>query len=71
MDHTQILQSIQEAYGAGRSVESVMRARMAVVRAGAESDGDVILSPSMEYGRTIYKKRRCGKVASFFRCLLR
>ncbi len=71
MDCTQILRSIHEAYGSGRPVESVMRARMAVVRAGIDPESEVMLSPSVEHGRTIYMKHRRGKVASFFRCLLR
>ena len=71
LDKTQILRSIHEAYGAGRPVESVMRERMAIIRAGVSPEDVRTPLPSVEYGRSIYKKRRCGKVASFFRCLLR
>ena len=71
LDRAQILRSIHEAGRSGRSVESVMRDRMAVVRGGANSGEASAPSPSMEYGRSVYKKRRCGKVASFFRCFLR
>ena len=52
-------------------MESVMRERMAVVRAGGHCDNVGAMLPSIEYGRSVYKKRGCGKVASFFRCLLR
>ena len=71
LDRTQILRSIQEAYGAGRPVESVMRERMAIMRAGVNPEYASLLMPDMEFGRTCYRKRKCGKVASFFRCLLR
>ncbi|MFT4547028.1 MAG: hypothetical protein ACI9UA_001055 [Pseudoalteromonas tetraodonis] len=71
LDRTQILRSIHEAYGAGHPVESVMRERMAVVRAGVDPANIRVILPSMEYGSSVYKRRRCGKVASFFRCLLR
>jgi hypothetical protein len=71
MDRTQILRSIREAYGSGKPVESVMRERMAAVRAGVCPDEPGAKPPSIEYGRSAYKKRGCGKVASFLRCLLR
>ena len=71
LDRTQILRSIQDAYRAGRPVEAVMRARMTVVRARVDPEREQVELSSMEYGRSVYKKRRCGKVASFFRCLLR
>jgi hypothetical protein len=70
-DRTQILGSIRESYGAGRPVESVMRDCMARMRAGSNPDNGRLLLPDMELGQTIYRKRKCGKVASFFRCLLR
>ena len=72
IDRSQILGLIHEAYVSGRPVESVMRARMAEIRAGnRQQSGGLVLSSGIEHGRTIYMKRRCGKVASFFRCLLR
>ena len=71
LDRTQILKSIHEAYGSGRPVESVLRERMAIIRDGVYSGHAPILLQGSEYGRTVYRKRRCGKVASFFRCLLR
>ena len=71
LDRTQILRTIQEAYGAGRPVESVMRERMAVVRAGVNPEHARSVSLDMEFGATHYRRRKCGKVASFFRCLLR
>ena len=71
LDRTQILRSIHEAYGAGRPVESVMHERMAVIRSGGVPEDVQSPLPSVEYGRSVHKKRRCGKVASFFRCLLR
>ena len=70
-DRAQILRSIYEAYESGRSVEGVMGERMAIVSAGVGSGGTSVLLSSSEYGSSVYKKRRCGKVASFFRCLLR
>ena len=71
MDRTQILRAIQEAYGSGRSIESVMRECRTIVRNGAGRDQAPSFAPDMEYGRSVYRKRGCGKVASFFRCLLR
>lgn len=71
MDRAEILKAIQEAYGSGRPVESVMRECMSEVRIGAFGDQAASLVPGVEYGRSVYRKRGCGKVASFFRCLLR
>ena len=67
MDRAEILKAIQEAYGSGRPVESVMRECMSEVRIGPFGDQ----AAGVEYGRSVYRKRGCGKVASFFRCLLR
>jgi hypothetical protein len=71
MDRTQILRAIHEAYGSGRPVERVMRECLSVARADGEDRRSQLIVPDLEYGRSIYRKRRCGKVASFFRCFLR
>ena len=71
MDRTQILRAIKEAYGSGRSIESVMRECMSTSRARMAGEQYPMMLSDLEYGRAVYRKRRCGKVASFFRCLLR
>jgi hypothetical protein len=71
MDRAEILRAIKEAYGSGRSIESAMRQCMAISRARVVDRQPPMLLPEFEYGRAVYRKRRCGKIASFFRCLLR
>ena len=58
MSRTQVLESINEAYRLGYTSGS-----------GSGSGRDAM--EGIEDGGTIYWKRKSGKVASFFRCLLR
>ena len=58
MNRTQVLDSINAAYRTG------------FVAPGVRARDSRELIASLEDGETIYWKRRSGKVASFFRCLL-
>jgi hypothetical protein len=67
----QTLDSLRGTCGAGRPGQNLLRERLLQDRAGVGPETLKLLLQGLDDGRTIYWRRKSGKVASFFRCLLR